>query len=64
MTVERGARDRTRRVCYSPKRYCFDLVTACEGIWLRLQTEPQKAECRAGQPTHNIGDVGQTRLGV
>ena len=33
MTVERGARDRTRRVCYSPKRYCFDLVTACEGIF-------------------------------
>ena len=35
MTVERGARDRARRVCYSPKRYCFDLVTACGGVWLR-----------------------------
>ena len=58
MTVERGARDRARRVCYSPKRYCFDLVTACEGIWLSFKTEPQKAECRAGQPTHDIGDVG------
>ena len=31
---------------------------------LSFKTEPQKAECRAGQPTHDIGDVGQTRLGV
>lgn len=50
MTVERGARDRARRVCYSPKRYCFDLVTACEGIWLRLQN--RAAEGGAPRPVN------------
>lgn len=64
MTVERGARDRHATRVLQSKALLFRFGYGVRGHMAETQNRAAEGGVPRGQPTHNIGDVGQTRLGV